>query len=337
MVGTSGTTVFPHEWYEHIETIFDNLESNVPADDEILRSLRWYSRSTIQDDDTDAFLSLWLSLEILSDKQKKTIPELDSDSGDPVEEGMEAIRQNVDSTYLKQEINSFIAERLRDESIPESIERELRETLGEQHSIVGEGLLPRLKQMQRDRSNLVHDGEPIDDLKNKKSRLDRIVRFLLKSKLDTVFTGEYDSDFFWEGPQIPFENTLHLVMSQYDRPLELDEIEKEVVAANRDIQVLEEAMEAFSSSTHEKIGVEEVEDGKYQFVGYGYTIGCPVCDEGFETRYLLAYHLAWSDVDRESGSDFHEGAHGSWREDEGFPADEPATNAIEGWIQDSDL
>lgn len=110
LVETTGTTLFPHEWYKHIEAIFDNLENNISANDEILRSLRWYSQSTVQGDDTDAFLSLWLSLEILSDKQEKTIAELDSIPGNPVDEAMRTIRQNVDSSYLKQEINDFLRE-----------------------------------------------------------------------------------------------------------------------------------------------------------------------------------------------------------------------------------
>ena len=112
----SGTTVIPSDWEGFFIDLFEALESTEEISEEVIRALRWYAAGLVSEHHTDRFLMFWLALEIQADPQEKSPEEIDPDVEDPVEQAMQAVREEIESNYIKSRVNGFIAERIRDDS-----------------------------------------------------------------------------------------------------------------------------------------------------------------------------------------------------------------------------
>lgn len=332
----SGTTVVPSDWDDFFIDLYEALETSEEISKEVLRALRWYATGLASEHYTDRFLAFWLALEIQAKPKKKSAEEIDPDVENPVDQAMDAMRDEIESDYIKSRVNHFISERIRDESIPEAVAREIRETLGDNHSTVHEGLENQIKSFQRDRSNLVHDGESIEDVKNKASTLESYNRLLFKRKLDPIFSEEYDSNKFPDATSVSRVTSLYIILADHPNGLTEDELRKEAFAATRDFEKTAEIM-GLTAPIHdfESIGiVEDDRDGEtvYKLDGDGPLFGCPACGDEFKDLFLLTRHLSDTDVEEtDDGIDYHSGEHGEWRAEQGLAGDEREMREIDSW------
>jgi hypothetical protein len=335
----SGTTVIPSGWDGFFVDLFETLEGTDEIDEEVIRALRWYAAGLVSEHYTDRFLMFWLALEIQADPQEKSPEEIDPDVENPVEQAMQAVRDEIESNYIKGRVNGFIAERIRDESIPEAVAREIRETLGEDHSSVHNGLESEMKSFQKDRSNLVHDGVPIDDVKDKAGTLESHNRLLLKRKLDPIFTGEYDSGMFPDATAVPRVEALQIILAEHPDGLTKDELRKEAFAATRDFEKAAQIV-GLTAPIHdlENMGVVgEEHDGEtiYKLADDGPMFECPVCGDEFETLFVLTRHLTDADAEEgDEGMEYHSGEHGEWRAGHGMAEDRWEMREVESWTHE---
>lgn len=319
----SGTTIIPSGWDSFFIDLFEVLERTDEINEEVIRVLRWYAAGLASEHSTDRFLMFWLALEIQARPQEKSPEDIDPDVDDPVGQAMQTVRDEVKSDYVKGRVNQFIAERIRDESIPEAVAREIRETLGEDHPSVHDRLESEMKDFQRDRSNLVHDGVPIDDVKDKTGTLESHNRLLLKRKLDPIFIDEYDSDKFPDATAVPRVTSPQIILADHPDGLTKDELRKEAFAATRDFEKAAQIV-GLTTPIHnlENMGVvEEERDGEtvYKLANDGPIFECPVCGDEFETLFILTRHLTDADAEEgEEGMNYHSGEHGEWRVAQGL-------------------
>jgi hypothetical protein len=336
----SGTTVIPSGWEGFFVDLFEALEDTDEIDEEVMRALRWYATGLASEHPTDRFLMFWLALEIQADPEGKSPEEIDPDVDEPVEQAMQAVRDEIKSNYVKGRVNQFIAERIRDESIPEAVARELRATLGEDHPSVHDGLEDEMKSFQGDRSNLVHDGVPIDDVKTKAGTLESHNRLLLKRKLDPIFAEDYNSDKFPDATAVPRISALQTILADYPDGLTKSELREEAFAATRDFDKAAQIIE-LTAPIHDpkNMGiVEEERDGEtiYKLADNGLMFECPVCSDEFETAFILTRHLTDADAEeREEGMEYHSGEHGEWRADHGMVRDRREMREVEAWTHES--
>lgn len=335
----SGTTIIPSGWDSFFIDLFEALERTDEINEEVIRGLRWYAAGLASEHSTDRFLMFWLALEIQARPQEKLPEDIDPDVDDPVGQAMQAVRDEVKSDYVKGRVNQFIAERIRDESIPEAVAREIRETLGEDHPSVHDELESEMKDFQRDRSNLVHDGVPIDDVKDKAGTLESHNRLLLKRKLDAIFIDEYDSDKFPDATAVPRVTSLQIILADHPDGLTKDELRKEAFAATRDFEEAAQIV-GLTAPIHDlgNMGVvEEERDGEtvYKLANDGPRFECPVCGDEFETLFILTRHLTDADAEEgEEGMNYHSGEHGEWRAAQGLARNRREMREVEAWTHD---
>ncbi|WP_162989904.1 hypothetical protein [Natronorubrum halophilum] len=329
---TSGATVIPSDWENFFVDLYEVLEESDEIDTEILRALRWFTRGLASEHPTDRFLAFWLALEIQVKAQEKSADEIDPNVEDPVEQAMEAMRNGIESDYVKSRVNQFIAEAIRDETIPEAIAREIRETLGENHSIVNNELEGKIRSFQSDRSDLVHDGDPIDEVKSKASTLESYNRLLLKRKLDPVFVEEYGSDMFPDATEVPRATALQIILADNPDGLTKAELRKEAFAATRDFQQTARIVELLGPH-HDLENLGIVEDSVYKLDRDGPVFVCPVCGDEFEVVFALIRHLTDADaVETDEGMDYHSGEHGEWRADQELAENKREWREVDSWV-----
>ncbi|QRV17438.1 hypothetical protein JMJ58_21010 (plasmid) [Haloterrigena salifodinae] len=329
---TSGTTVVPNDWGDFFIDIYTALEKANEIDEEVLRALRWYTTGVASEHHTDRFLAFWLALEIQAESQEKSANEIDPDVEEPVEQAMAAVRKNIESNYVKSRVNDFIAEYIRDETIPEAIAQEILDILGENHSTADEELESKIKSLQNDRSNLVHHGKPIDDVKRKATTLESYNRLLLKRKLDPIFSDDYDSDKFPEAAEVPLGTALQIILADHPDGLTKEELRKEAFAATRDFEQAARIVELIGPA-HDLENLGIVEDTVYKLDSDGPVFVCPVCDDEFEVEFSLTRHLADADSEEtDEGGDYHSGEHGEWRAEKGLAENQREWRKVDAWI-----
>lgn len=365
--------------FDNLET---TIESTDDIAEDTLRSLRWYTTGLAANDETDQFLAFWLALEIIAERQEREQPNIQSrashamqtirthvQSQDMIDEiesfidrqvtedvgisdadadqAMDAVVRNVNDDYIKQRVNDFISKEIKHddynrESTAEAIEREVRETVGEEHSLVHMGMLSELSTWEDDRNALVHAGVPIENPAEKVPRMERYLKTVLRHKLDPIFTGHYASSIYPDADEVPETTALRTVLREAGQPLTAEEVEREIFAASRDIRTVREVRQLLDGHLVDldDLGIQETTfqgDTAYEFVGQEIRFECPVCPDQFDSSYQLARHLAEEDFqDTSDGPDYHVGDHGEWREDEGLPCERRELHGIERWVLDNE-
>ena len=334
----SGTTNIPSDWGDFFVDIYESIDDTDEIGESVMRALRWYATGLASEHHTDRFLSFWLALEIQAESQRKDPEEIDPEVDKPVEQAMEVVREEVKSNKVKMRVNQYISERIRDESIPEAVAREIQETLNENHPRVPDKIEGQMKDFQRDRSNLVHHGESIDDVKSKAGTLESYNKSLLKRKLDPIFSGEYDSNKFPDAAIVDRVTSLQIILADHPDGLTEEELRKEAFAATRDFRKAAEII-GLTTPIHELEDIVEErrnDETVYKLNGTGPIFVCPVCDEEFKEIFLLTRHLTDTDAeDVNDKRDYHTGEHGTWREKQGLAKDNRELWEVDSWAHEN--
>lgn len=259
----STTFPIPREMDGLLVNIFSSVKESDELDDGTMRALRWYALGLASERPKDRLIMFWFTLENQSTPKEISKQKQGPEFLEAVEHAEDVIKGEVKENDVRSRLIQFIKEKLREESIPEAVAREIKETLGEDHPRVAGDLQEEMRVCQKARSNIVHKGFTHQDEEELAKKLESYSRFVLQRKLSPVFRGKYESKHFPAATTASNPQILEMILADYPQGLTENELLKEAFTATRDIRKAARAA-AFARSPKAEIrpGVaEKKEDG----------------------------------------------------------------------------
>ena len=176
--------------YENLKPCFRNPPEEI---EKAILAIRWYRRGCFFDNPSDRFLAFWIALECLVGGKEEV--ELEQITG-IIKKCKYFIRKTVRDNNLRSKIIDRI-EGINKLSITETMIKNIKNILPN----VNAGLEKKIRDMQKDRSNMVHKGvSHIDKIEKHNNYLkERLLERLLKEKLDMAFNNFINS---WPTPKL---------------------------------------------------------------------------------------------------------------------------------------
>lgn len=218
--------------YENLEPCFRDSPEEI---EKTILALRWYRRGCFFDNPLDRFLAFWIALECLVGGKEEV--ELEQITG-IIKKGKYFIRKTVRDNDLRSKIIDRI-EGINKLSITETMIKNIKNILPN----VDAGSEKKIRDMQKDRSNMVHKGvSHIDKIEKHNNYLkERLLERLLKEKLDMAFNNFINS---WPTSELR-ENlrddyleieSIKQVLLKYPEGATIDEVEYGLYALTKRIR-----------------------------------------------------------------------------------------------------
>lgn len=122
---------------------------------------RWFRKALAATDCTDAFLAAWISLEALAEVRDRPLSPQEECA---IKKGKECIKYAVPHALFPETRSRFICQWLdatEKVSIPEAMSQVIKAEMGKDFLLLGQAVDTAAQELQRLRSDLVHNGAPI--------------------------------------------------------------------------------------------------------------------------------------------------------------------------------
>lgn len=215
-----------------IKRVYENLEPKFKDKDNLskemkraLLALRWYRKGCFFSNLTDKFLAFWIAVESLAGEDSKSKRDLPFD----VKDCIECVkRKEVRDNKLRSRVIKNIHEAYR--PIPDVITEKIQNMLKIEDINKIEEIKAKIRKMQEDRSDIIHNGNIQIDVAAHNEYLKQLMEKLLREKLDTAFDSFINS---WPTAKLRenlredhFEiESIKCVLSMYPEGATADEIE----------------------------------------------------------------------------------------------------------------